>query len=77
MNDDKPMLFSKGSTLADVPPGFKGISYHEWRLRDLSEQAEQWRAVLVKMPVSNLVPIATARDNYGMKGPMGFRRNDQ
>ena len=63
-------LFSPGSHLSDVPPDFRGMPYREWRLKEISRQADEWRKTRLNAPMQKWQnrAIWTPRDSYGMKG---------
>jgi hypothetical protein len=68
-------LFTRGSKLSDVPSGFKGMPYREWRLKTtlemISQQGKAHRDALAKQgtepPKWSTVAPATPRDSYGWK----------
>jgi len=55
--------------MSEVHPDFRGMSLQLWRKLKISEQAKKYLAKLNpgEAPLSKQ-SIATARDNYGMKG---------
>jgi len=59
--------------MKDVAYDFVGMSFFRWRLLKIAEQCERWLAS--KECKARPTPKwaekapATARDNYGMKGP--------
>jgi len=63
-------LFSPGTTLAEVPPDFRGMPWRLWHLAKISEQAEQWRRTIPPdfEPPLNRKSIWSPQDSYGMKG---------
>jgi hypothetical protein len=65
-----PRLFTRGATLADVPPDFRGIGWAEWeRLRERSWQQvplpDWW--VPPEQRVWYRKGIATSISNYGWR----------
>ena len=62
-------LYSPGTPMSEVHPDFRGMSLQLWRKLKISEQAKKYLAKLNpgEAPLSKQ-SIATARDNYGMKG---------
>ena len=62
-------LYPSGTKLSEVHPNFRGMSLKNWRKLKISEQAKKYLAKLnpAEAPLSKQ-SIATARDNYGMKG---------
>lgn len=52
------------------------MTFDQWRREDLTKQFKAWgkrktSADKAKAEVNNL-QVKTAKDNYGMKGPMSF-----
>jgi hypothetical protein len=64
-----PALFSRTVKLADVPPDFRGIPLHSWRLQEISRQCAAHVATLdsANAPLSRKA-IWNPRDDYGWKG---------
>jgi len=65
-----PRIFTRGTTLAEVPPDFRGISWKEWlRLVEASWKSEpqpkDWQPIEERKWYRKAV--ATPRDNYGWK----------
>lgn len=62
-------LYPPGTSLSEVNPDFRGMSFRLWRKLKITEQADKYLATLnpADAPLSKQRQ-ATARDNYGMKG---------
>jgi len=70
-------LMSPGSTLADTPPQFRGMPFHQWHMLKIEEKGTKIAKAFFARFV-NGVPdeaartggraVATHRDSYGMKG---------
>jgi hypothetical protein len=71
---EETILFSKGTKLEEVPPEFRGISYDQWRMLNLTEQAEDYRRSPQPVPEVAKRAISTTRDDYGVKGNRGSQR---
>lgn len=69
----KRRLRVRGTTLAQTPPTWEGITWREWeqvRWADMREEAEKARTA-EPVPVR---PISSARDRYGWRSlPPGSR----
>lgn len=61
-------LFSRGSKRSDVPDHFHGMRLREWKLKQVSSQAEEYRKTLEDtVPALNRKRIWSPPDSYGMK----------
>ena len=62
-------LYPRNTPLSEVHPDFRGMPLTLWRKLKITEQAEAYLAKLnsAEAPLAKQ-RIATARDNYGMKG---------
>ena len=56
--------------LADVPPDFRGISYHQYMLQRVTDQCAEYLKTLDPNPAHaplSQKAISTKRDSYGKK----------
>jgi hypothetical protein len=60
-------LYPAGTSLSDIPPGFRGTPFEQWRNEQL------FSAPLPVNPDFKLPPAGSARTNYGVLGQKAYR----